>query len=84
VVVKAITQGAGITLGADGSIAMVIAAADTAAFVLDTTQLKYVKGGRTFYRFGVYELKMTSPANEVRTLLAGTVYLGPAVIKAGA
>ena len=79
-----LTSGNGITLGADGSIAPVILATATAAWVVDESRLKYVKHGRRVYEFGVYELKLTSPLGEVTTLLAGTVFLGPAVIKAGA
>jgi len=68
-----------LVLGADGSIKLILTALQTALFVLDLTQIKYVFDGQKFVKFGVYDLRLTSPIGEVTKLLSGTVYVAPGV-----
>jgi hypothetical protein len=64
-----------------GKVAFELSAAATGALTPDVTQLVRPVDGRNVVPFGVYDLHMISASGQVTALLAGKVYIAPAVTK---
>lgn len=75
----------GIVLGgAGGTLQPVITAAASAALLSGQVPLSQILNGRSVYKLGAYDLKITDPSGGVSTLMGGNVWIAPQVTIGGA
>ncbi len=69
--------------GAAGTIQPVVTAAQSAALLSGQVPLSNIVNGRSVYKLGTYDLKITDGAGNVYTIMGGTVWIAPQVTVGG-
>lgn len=69
--------------GAAGTIQPVLTAAASAALSSGQVALPVILNGRSVFKLGAYDLKITDPSGKVSTIMGGNVWLAPQVTVGG-
>jgi hypothetical protein len=69
--------------GTGGTVALYVSAALSATLLSGPVPLSQVLNGRSVYKLGAYDLKLTDPSGNVSTIMGGNVWIAPQVTVGG-